>query len=160
MREASFPLPNIARAARLAIVLAVAAIVATACRSTAQAGPTPATFTGVVASLSEQGISIENVVSGEAGCDDRALVSAAIAFDARGLDQSTPVRVHLYTFGNGAAFNRFSPNVDACARVLGGTGSFTRIDQSPYVAAGSGTWGTQFKSGIKTALSQAIPLGP
>ncbi len=56
--------------------------------------------------LDRREIVVDHVTSGEAGCNDPALARTAIAFDASGLDQVTPVRVYAYIFRNRDAFDR------------------------------------------------------
>ena len=69
-------------------------------------------------SSQKRGLHVDNVVSGDAGCTDPVLAPTAIAFDASGLDQPTPVRIYLYVFRNRATFERLRSTVDACARVV------------------------------------------
>ncbi len=145
---------------RLPIALILLLGIVTAACGTSQAanpGPTPATFTGIAASLRTQNIFIENVVSGEAGCNDPTLMPEAISFDARGLDQTTPVRVHLYIFGNGSVYTRLRSEVDACAAsYVKNPDDYTTVDVTPSVAAGVGPWAPQFKDHLRTALAQAV----
>ena len=59
---------------------------------------TPADFAGISGYMGNHGITVEHVVSGDAGCEDPTLRQTAIAFDAQGLDQATPdpgLRLHL-----------------------------------------------------------------
>jgi hypothetical protein len=136
--------------------LALIALVAVACESGSNAGPTPADFTGIAASLRQQGILISHVVSGEAGCKDASLMPTAISFDAQGLDQPSPSRVHLYIFANGSAYSRLRSAVDECARsYVSDPADYATVDISPYVAAGVGPWGSKFKTGLRTGLAQA-----
>ena len=60
--------------------------------------PTPTEFAGIVAELAQVGVGVDNVVSGDPGCDDQRLARTAIAFDASRVDQPTPTRVYLYAF--------------------------------------------------------------
>ena len=78
--------------------------------------PTPADFQGIAADLVQRGVRIDNIVSGDAGCDDQELARTAIGLDAEGLDQDTPTRVYLYIFRNREAYERLRQSVDACAR--------------------------------------------
>jgi len=68
--------------------------------------PTPADFGDTVTRFVTRGVQIDHVVSGDAGCKDKALAPTAIAFNASGLDQATPVRIYLYRFADRATFER------------------------------------------------------
>lgn len=142
----------------VALALSAALLVAGCSEGGGSSGPTPADFTSIAASFSSQGILISHVVSGEAGCPDRTLTPTAIAFDAKGADQTTPVRVHLYIFRDGSVYTRLRSSVDTCARsYVTDPASYATVDLSPYVAAGLGPWGPQFKNRLRTALEQATP---
>ena len=74
----------------------------------------------------------------------------AISFDASGLDQPTPVRIYLYMFRNRATFERLRATVDACARsFVTDPETYESLEQSPYVIAGQGPWGPQFKAALR-----------
>ena len=60
-------------------------------------------------------LGVNHFVSGDAGCADPVLAPTAIAFDAKGLDQTENVRIHAYIFRNREAFERLRATVDACA---------------------------------------------
>ena len=70
--------------------LGLVALLVAACSfvETTPPAPTPADFPDTAIELAQRGIVIDNVVSGDAGCDDRVLAPTAIAFDASGLDQA------------------------------------------------------------------------
>jgi hypothetical protein len=122
--------------------------------------PTPADFPGIVTELVERTIAVDSVVSGDAGCDDRTLIPTAIAFDASGLDQDEPVRVHLYIFRNRAAFERLRGTVDDCARsFVTDPSTYESIEQSPYVLAGQGPWAPEFERAVIDALGSAAGTG-
>jgi hypothetical protein len=122
--------------------------------------PTPADFAGIVANLARHGITVQHVVSGDAGCPDQALARTAISFEARGADQATPVAVHLFSFADRAAFDRLRPSIDACARAfVTDPESFESIDASPFVVAGQGPWAPNFEAGMRAALEEAAQQG-
>ena len=77
------------------VALAALAVAACSFVETTPPAPTPADFPDTAIKLVQRGVVIEDVVSGDAGCDDRVLAPTAIAFDASGLDQPTKVRVYL-----------------------------------------------------------------
>ena len=120
---------------------------------------TPTDFAGIVAELENVGIDVNRVVSGEAGCDDQRLSRTAIAFDARGLDQPTPVRIYFYAFKNQQVYDELRATVDTCARsYVTDAAAFGAVDEPPYVLAGSGPWAPAFKDAVRTAL-QRVAVG-
>jgi hypothetical protein len=103
---------------------------------------------------------IDDLVSGDAGCDDRALIPTAIGFDARGLDQVDPVRIHVYIFRNRASFEKLRTSVDFCARsFVTDADTYETIEQSPYVLAGQGPWAPSFEAAIREAVEVAAGTG-
>ena len=122
--------------------------------------PTPADFAGMVEQLAKVGIGVENVVSGDAGCPDSALAPTAIAFDAKGLDQATPVRIRVYIFNNRDAWQRLSGSVAACARsYVTDETTYESLAPSPFVVSGQGPWPARFAAGLKTAFTIAAGTG-
>ena len=147
---------------RAAIGLSLIALVLAGCGTveTIPAAPTPADFGGVIAEFAKRGIIATHAVSGDAGCTDPVLIPTAIAFDAKGLDQPTTVRIYLYVFNNRAAFERLRPTIDACARAfVTDPETYQSIDQSPYVAAGQGPWGSAFEGALRAGLEVAAGSG-
>lgn len=108
-------MPHLRPARPAALILAVL-LVAGCGHAAGVPSPSPADFSGINTQLQAVGISIANVVSGDAGCPDATLAPTAIAFDARGLDQTAPVRIRVYMFRNRAAWERLAGEVAACAR--------------------------------------------
>ncbi len=122
--------------------------------------PTPAPFTGIAQALGAEGITISNVVSGDAGCADQDLAHTAVSFMASGFDQATPTRVYLYQFRNRATFGRLSGSVATCARTYAtDPAAFGSVDVSPFVAAGPGPWGPAFTDHLRSALTVAAGNG-
>lgn len=147
-----------ARWAPLTLVVAIAIGIGIAgCEPSSEGpGPTPANFEGIVAELDRAHIAVDHVVSGEAGCDDPTLAPTAISFDARGLDQPTPVRVHLFIFADGAAYDRLRPAVDRCASAfVTDPSAYVAVDARPFVAASAGPWGPHFTAAMRSALGRA-----
>jgi hypothetical protein len=99
-------------------------------------------------------------VSGDAGCPDATLAPTAIAFDARGLDQATPVRIRVYIFRDRDAWQRLSATVAGCAKsyVTDDT-TYESLAPSPFVVSGQGPWPAKFAAGLKTAFSAAAGTG-
>jgi len=121
---------------------------------------TPTDFAGIVAELQGQGIDVNRVVSGDAGCDDQRLSRTAIGFDASGGDQATTVRIYLYAFKDQQVYDQLRPAVDACARsYVTDAATFGSVDAPPYVLAGNGPWTPAFKDALRTALKRAAGGG-
>lgn len=139
----------------------VAALATVACgAATKPPAPTPADFIGLTHELALRGIAATDIVSGDAGCVDRHLSPTAISFTARGLDQSTPIRIYLYIFGDRDAFERNLGNVDSCARsYVSDPAAYEKLEVSPYVAAGQGPWAIAFRAALSQALTSAAGSG-
>ena len=145
----------------LAAVLVAAALVA-ACGtiSTTAPAPTPADFQGIASELTKRGIAIDDLVSGDAGCQDPVLIPTAIGFTADGLDQADPTRVYLYVFRNRESFERLRARIDGCARsFVTEPLTFETIEQSPFVVAAQGPWAPGFEAALREALEVAAGTG-
>ena len=147
----------------LAIVLGLAGVATLAgCDALLETppAPTPADFQGIAADLVKRGVMIDNLVSGDSGCDDVELSRTAIGFDAKGLDQATPTRIYIYIFRNRDAYERLRQTVDACARsYVVDPEAFESVEQSPFVVAGAGPWAPDFHAAIRAALVEAAGTG-
>lgn len=122
--------------------------------------PSPADFLGIGAELEARGLSLGRIVSGDAGCADRALTPTAISFDAKGLDQADPVRIYIYIFRNRAAFERLRASVDTCAAsFITDPATFESVEESPFVVAGQGPWGADFEATLREGLTAAAGTG-
>jgi hypothetical protein len=142
--------------ALLAVVLMVAA-----CGSqTGTPTPTPGDIETVASKLALQGISISDVVAGDAGCDDRSLTGPAISFRASGLDQATAVTIHLYSFRSRSVFEGRQAAVSACARsYVHDPATYENVAESPFIAAGQGPWAPTFKAHFEAGLAAAAGSG-
>jgi hypothetical protein len=128
--------------------------------STTPPAPTPADFQGIASEMTKAGIVIDDLVSGDAGCDDPVLVPTAIGVTASGLDQAEPVRLYLYIFRNRSSFERLRASIDACAReFVTDPETFETIEQSPFVVAGQGPWAPEFEAALRSALEIAAGTG-
>jgi hypothetical protein len=146
---------------RVGLALAVCVLVA-GCGAFTSSAPaaTPAGFQGIAGLLVQNGLKIDHVVSGDAGCDDPTLKRTAIALDASGLDQATPTQLYIYIFRDREAFDRLRQTVDACARTYAtNPDAFESVEASPYVVAGPGPWGAGFKAAIRSIFSEAAGTG-
>ena len=122
--------------------------------------PTPADFGDTVTRFVTRGIQIDHVVAGDAGCADNALQPTAIAFNASGLDQATPVKIYFYVFADRATFERLRATVDACAQTyVTDPNTYQSIEQSPYVLSGQGPWGQAFEAALRAGLLEAAGTG-
>lgn len=143
-----------------ATCLVVAGILAGCTASSSPVAPTPADFGGITQVLQARGISIVDVVSGDAGCPDASLARAAIRFRMSGLDQASPVTAYLYVFGTQAAFERRAGDVATCARsYVTDPSGLESIDVSPYVIAGQGPWAPGLRAQVRAGLTVAAGNG-
>jgi hypothetical protein len=150
------------RRALAAASLAIVALALAGCGtiSTSAPAPTPADFQGIAAELTKAGVTIDHLVSGDAGCEDRTLIPTAIGLDASGLDQAEPVRIYLYIFRNRASFERLRASVDDCARsFVTDPATFETVEQSPFVLAGQGPWAPGFEAAVREALEVSAGTG-
>jgi hypothetical protein len=145
---------------RLALLSLVLALVGCGTISTAPPAPTPADFQGIATELTVRKIAIDDIVSGDAGCDDRTLIPTAIGLTASGLDQAEPVRIYLYIFRNRDSFERLRASIDDCARsFVTDPETFETVEQSPFVLAGQGPWAPEFEAAVREALLEAAGTG-
>jgi hypothetical protein len=144
----------------LATCLAVAGVLAACTTSSSPLAPTPADFVGITQVLRARGISVVDVVSGDAGCPGSDLAKAAISFRMSGLDQASPVVAYLYIFANQAAFERRASDVATCARsYVADPATLESIDVSPYVLAGQGPWAASLRAQLRAGLTLAAGNG-
>jgi len=121
---------------------------------------TPTDFPGITGRLHAAQITVQNWVSGDAGCTDPDLVSAAISFRAYGLDQVQPVKLYLYVFRDGPAFERHRAQIGPCAQAwVTDPQTYQQIEQSPYIVAGQGPWGQGFEAALRATLQEAAGNG-
>ena len=144
------------------VVACCAALLVAACGvvSTTPPAPTPADFQGIASEFGRRGLVVSHLVSGDAGCADPVLIPTAIGFDAHGLDQSGDVRIYIYIFRNREAFERLRASVDACAAsFVTDPETYETVEQSPFVLAGQGPWGTEFETAVRDGLAIAAGTG-
>ncbi|HEV8402536.1 MAG TPA: hypothetical protein VGQ31_05835 [Candidatus Limnocylindrales bacterium] len=144
------------------LVTLLVVLVVTGCNyvETVPPSPSPADFQGVATELAKRGIIVDRVVSGDPGCPDKALAPTARSFDASGLDQATTVRVYLFMFADRATYERLRTSVDECARsFVTDPQTYQSVEQSPFVLAGQGPWGTAFESALRAGLLVAAGSG-
>jgi hypothetical protein len=147
---------------RLVTLLLAAPLIAAACGTISSSPPpeTPTSFPGLAGRLNTAGIRVSDWISGDAGCTDPDMVSSGISFKAQGLDQATPVKLHLYVFRNRAAFERHRAQVGPCAAAyVTDPAAFEQVEQSPYVVASQGPWAPAFKAALRSTLELASGTG-
>lgn len=149
------------RPALVTAFVAVALFAAACSAFTPQAPrPTATDFAGIVSELALVGVGVKDVTSGDPGCDDQRLARTAISFDASGLDQAQPTRVHLYAFKDTKTHDELRPVVDLCARsYVTDPAAYGTVDATPYVLAGPGPWAPHFKDALRQALERAAVGG-
>ena len=144
----------------VALVLIVPLVGACGTISMSAPAPTPGDFQGIATEMSKRGIVIEEIVSGDAGCEDPILIQTAIGLTASGLDQAEPVRIYLYIFRNRDAFERLRATVDGCApSFVTHPDTFETVEQSPFVVAAQGPWAPAFEDAMREALKVAAGTG-
>lgn len=126
--------------------------------SSPEPSPTPAGFPGITRVLGPQGIAIDTIVSGDAGCADQGLARTAISFRASGLDQATPLALRLYRFADDEALRRRLGDLSTCATAyVTDPERFVQIVVTPYVVQGEGPLAPEFErvltEGLRTAAA-------
>jgi hypothetical protein len=147
---------------RIGLLVAATAVLVGGCGTISNSAPVPTAgpFPTIAGQLSQHGIRVTAIVSGDAGCPDANLAKTAIGFDAVGLDQATPVRVHVYIFKNRATYERVRSTVDQCAATfVTDPATYESVESSPYVVAGQGPWGPAFRDNIRAAIMEAAGTG-
>jgi len=147
---------------RLAVALMLVSALLVGCGSIATTPPaaTPGPFPEIAGRIAQRGIVVSRPVSGDAGCADQNLAKTAIAFDASGLDQPTPVRIYVYIFRDRATYERLRATVDDCARTyVTDPGTYETVETSPYVLSGQGPWAPNFKESLRAAIVAAAGTG-
>jgi hypothetical protein len=142
--------------------LALATVLLAGCGVVSTSGPpaTPADFPGIASELSRRGLVVDDIVSGDAGCDDQELARTAISFTAQGLDQAEATPIYLYIFRNREAFQRNRAAVDACLpSYVADADDLGLIEASPFVLAGPGPWAPEFAAELRRSLTQSAGTG-
>jgi hypothetical protein len=144
-----------------ASLVALMALGAAGCgAATRPPSPTPADFPGITRVLGVLGVGVDHIVSGDPGCDDAHLAPTAISFSASGLDQASPVPVHVYIFRDVDAFARNLDAIDACARsFVADPSTYEKVEAAPFVVVGQGPWAPGFRAALTKGLAQAATAG-
>ena len=122
--------------------------------------PDPEAFPGISGQLGRFGVEVLNWTAGDPGCDDPTISPTSIRFEAKGLDQPTPVQMRIYIFRNREAWERRMPDVDRCAQQWAvDPATFEILQISPYVLAGQGPWPPEFDAAVRQGLEEAAGNG-
>jgi hypothetical protein len=122
--------------------------------------PDPEAFPGITGQLGRFGVEVSNWTAGDPGCDSPDLSPTSIRFDAKGLDQPTPVLLRIYIFRNREAWDRNLADVDLCAAAWAqDPATFELLQVSPYVLAGQGPWPPEFEAAIRQGIEEAAGNG-
>ncbi len=138
------------------LALAVVALAGCSDLGGAPPAPTPLDFPGLADQLTLQGLIVAQPKSGDAGCNDPALIPTAIGFEVSGLGVTTPIHARVYLFADQAAYDRRRPEVDTCtAAWTTDPGTVEFIDVSPFVLVVQGPVPPAFKAALRAAVTAA-----
>jgi len=117
---------------------------------------TPTDFAGLTKRFSKFNLTVDAVVSGDAGCTYQGLAPMAISFTIAGLGEATPLPARLYRFRNDASYTKLRATVDACAAEwITDTAGLLMIDATPYVLVMEGVTDQAFIDALRTSLHEA-----
>ncbi|HYL40214.1 MAG TPA: hypothetical protein VET90_02800 [Candidatus Binatus sp.] len=117
-------------------------------------GPSPLDFPGFADQLTLQGLTIQQPISGDAGCDDPTLVPTAIGFELSGLGVTKPIHARVYLFAGRAAYDRRRAQVDTCtAAWTTDPADVEFINAPPFVLVVQGPLPPAFKAALVRALT-------
>jgi hypothetical protein len=117
---------------------------------------TPTDFAGLTKRFSKFNLTVDTVVSGDAGCTDQGLAPMAISFTIAGLGEATPLPARLYRFRNDTSYTKLRATVDTCAAEwVTDPAALLMIDVTPYVLVMEGVTDQAFIDALRTSLYQA-----
>ena len=117
---------------------------------------TPTDFAGLTKRFATFNLTVDTVVSGDAGCTDQGLAPMAISFTIAGLGESSPLPAPLYRFRNDESYTKLRATVDTCAAEwVTDPASLLMIDASPYVLVMEGATDQAFIDALRTSLHDA-----
>jgi hypothetical protein len=117
---------------------------------------TPTDFAGLTKRFSKFNLTVDAVVSGDAGCTDQGLAPMAISFTIAGLGEATPLPARLYRFRNDTSYTKLRATVDTCAAEwVTDPAALLMIDATPYVLVMEGVTDQAFIDALRTSLYQA-----
>jgi len=117
---------------------------------------TPTDFAGLTQKLANHNLTVDTVVSGDAGCTDQGLAPMAISFTIAGLGEASPLPARLFRFRNDESYTKLRATVDTCAAEwVTDPASLLMIDASPYVLVMEGATDQAFIDALRTSLHEA-----
>ncbi|MEI6848895.1 MAG: hypothetical protein WCK50_02585 [bacterium] len=117
---------------------------------------TPTDFAGLTKRFAKFNLTVDAVVSGDAGCTDQGLAPMAISFTIAGLGEATPLPARLFRFRNDDSYTKLRATVDTCAAEwVTDPASLLMIDASPYVLVMEGVTDQAFIDALRTSLHEA-----
>ncbi|MCX5978234.1 MAG: hypothetical protein NTW70_01905 [Chloroflexi bacterium] len=117
---------------------------------------TPTDFAGLTQKLANHNLTVDTVVSGDAGCTDQGLAPMAISFTIAGLGEATPLPARLFRFRNDESYMKLRATVDTCAAEwVTDPARLLMIDASPYVLVMEGATDQAFIDALRTSLHEA-----
>jgi hypothetical protein len=117
---------------------------------------TPTDFAGLTKRFSKFNLTVDAVVSGDAGCTDQGLAPMAISFTIAGLGEATPLPARLYRFRNDTSYTKLRATVDTCAAEwVTDPARLLMIDATPYVLVMEGVTDQAFIDALRTSLYDA-----
>jgi hypothetical protein len=117
---------------------------------------TPTDFAGLTKRFSKFNLTVDTVVSGDAGCTDQGLAPMAISFTIAGLGEATPLPARLYRFRNDTSYTKLRATVDTCAAEwVTDPAALLMIDVTPYVLVMEGATDQAFIDALRTSLNDA-----
>jgi hypothetical protein len=117
---------------------------------------TPTDFAGLTKRFSKFNLTVDAVVSGDAGCTDQGLAPMAISFTIAGLGEATPLPARLYRFRNDTSYTKLRATVDTCAAEwVTDPAGLLMIDATPYVLVLEGATDQAFIDALRTSLYDA-----
>jgi hypothetical protein len=117
---------------------------------------TPTDFAGLTKRFSKFNLTVDAVVSGDAGCTDQGLAPMAISFTIAGLGEATPLPARLYRFRNDTSYTKLRATVDTCAAEwVTDPAALLMIDVTPYVLVMEGATDQAFIDALRTSLNDA-----
>jgi len=149
------------RAPAFGLLVGLALVLAAGCGSTLDSlrgspSATPADFTGLTHFLANHNLAASDVVSGDAGCNDRTLAPTAISFHIAGAGIPAPVVARVYLFLDDAAYSRLRASVDTCAAAwITDRSTLLMIDASPYVLVTDGITDQGAIDALRAAMHEA-----
>jgi hypothetical protein len=146
---------------KLQLSLLTIALVTAGCGSALDAArgsvsPTPTDFAGMVKHFAEHEFVVHDVVSGDPGCADAALIPMAIAFHLSGGGLIAPVQARIYRFRDDESYQKLRASVDGCAAAwISDPAALLMVDASPYVLVTDGVPDGAPADAIRMALRAA-----